>query len=224
KLLRFQKFSITFAPEFSTIAMDLKELIIGSASNLFFRNGIKSTTMSEIANETGISKRTLYEVFNDKEDLLESCLWMQMQQEEDVVKDIISNSGDVFDTIMLFHLQQMNNMCSVGRTLFRDLRKYHRSLYDKMELVQDERIFKFIPLLEKSAKEGYIRNDMPFELLLWLMKRQLKTLMEDETIPETKYSFNEYINVMVLTFVRGISTQKGNEKIDEFISKKQVLD
>jgi AcrR family transcriptional regulator len=180
--------------------------------------------MSEIANETGISKRTLYEVFNDKEDLLESCLWMQMQQEEDVVKDIISNSGDVFDTIMLFHLQQMNNMCSVGRTLFRDLRKYHRSLYDKMELVQDERIFKFIPLLEKSAKEGYIRNDMPFELLLWLMKRQLKTLMEDETIPETKYSFNEYINVMVLTFVRGISTQKGNEKIDEFISKKQVLD
>jgi hypothetical protein len=161
----------------------------------------------------------LYEVFSDKEDLLESCLWTHIQKEDIAVDSIISQSENVFDTIMVFYMRQMNNIWSVGKSIVRDLRKYHRGLYEKMESEQDERIFRFIPLLEKSAKEGYIREDIPFEILLWLIKRQFKTLMEDETIPETKYSFNEYINAQILNFIRGISTQKGNEKIDKFINK-----
>ncbi len=53
--------------------MELKERIIEETSKLFFQNGIKSMTMSDIASHLGISKRTLYEVFKDKEDLLEEC-------------------------------------------------------------------------------------------------------------------------------------------------------
>jgi AcrR family transcriptional regulator len=199
--------------------MDLKQRIIENASALFFRNGIKSITMSDIAAELGISKRTLYEIFCDKDELLEQCMLAHMKHNDCKLASFIETSDNVIDTLLQFHSMQLSSMWSVARSAVRDLRKYHHKIYDRFQECHHEKISGFIPFFEKGVKQGLIRDDIPFEILLFVLKRQFKTLMEDENLPD-KYPFNDYIRAMTLTFIRGIATPLGNEHIDKIINNK----
>jgi AcrR family transcriptional regulator len=199
--------------------MDLKERIIETALALFQQNGIKSMTMSDIAAETGISKRTLYEVFQNKEDLLEMCIIAHMEQMDKAMQAFIDNSEDVIDTMMRLYAQLLNDMRTVNKSVMHDLKKYHSQLYKMIECKQKESVYTLLPLLEKGVKQGLIREDVNFEIILWLVKSQFKALMDDNYFPTDKYSTNEFIQAIILNFIRGISTPLGNEKVDHIIVK-----
>ena len=199
--------------------MDLKERIIENASTLFFQKGVKSMTMSDIANELGISKRTLYEVFRDKEDLLESCICSHIAKADEAILKLAERSDDIIDTMMRMYARHLNEIRSVNRLVMNDLKKYHFNLYNILEEKQKENALLLLPLLEKGVKQGLIRSDINFEILLWLVKSQFKALMYDDYLPTEKYSMNEFIQVIILNFIRGIATQSGNEKLDGIIEK-----
>lgn len=202
--------------------MELKDRIIKEASLLFFNNGIKSMTMSDIANELGISKRTLYEVFRDKEELLEKCVNAHMEKTDEEINELVNNSEDVIDTLMRIYAKHLNNMRNVHKTITHDLRKYHANIYKKIECKQKEDTHVFMPLMKKGVDQGLIRDDINFEILIWLLKSQFKALMDGDFIPTDKYSINEFIRAIILNFIRGIATPLGNEKIDKIVSALKV--
>jgi AcrR family transcriptional regulator len=202
--------------------MELRDRIIEEASFLFFSNGIKSMTMSDIANELGISKRTLYEVFRDKEELLEKCVNAHMEKADEEMNEIANNSEDVIDTLMRIYAKHLRNMRSVHKTIIHDLKKYHAQIYKKIECKQKEGTYLFAPLLKKGVEQGLIRNDINFEILIWLLKSQFKVLIDDDFIPINKYSIDEFIRAIILNFVRGIATPAGNEKIDKIVEELRV--
>lgn len=84
----------------STSRVELRERIILAAVELFTTNGIKSITMDEIAASLGISKRTLYEVFPDKETLLEECILKSQKDGDIFVKGVIETSSNVFGSFV----------------------------------------------------------------------------------------------------------------------------
>jgi AcrR family transcriptional regulator len=199
--------------------MELRDRIIEEASVLFFNNGVKSMTMSEIANELGISKRTLYEVFRDKEELLEKCIDIHMEKVDQEMEALANSSEDVIDTLMRIYAKHLNDMRNVHKTVIHDLKKYHAQIYKKIECKQKEGPYIFILLLKKGTEQGLIRNDINFEILIWLFKSQFKALIDDDFIPTDKYSVDEFIRAIILNFIRGIATPLGNEKIDRIVKK-----
>jgi AcrR family transcriptional regulator len=194
--------------------MDLKDRIVQQASLLFFNKGVKSMTMSDIANELGISKRTLYEVFRDKEELLESCISAHLSKADKEIKALADNSEDVIDTMMRMYARHLNEMQSVNKSVLHDLKKYYSHIYKRIESRQKEGIYRLLPLLNKGVKQGLIRTDVNFEIILWLVKSQFKALMDDDYFPTDKYSTNEFVQTIMLNFIRGIATPSGNEKVD----------
>ena len=199
--------------------MELKDRIIQEASMLFFRNGIKSITMSDIANHLGISKRTLYEVFNDKEDLLNACINWQMACTMKEKEQIAQNSENVIDTMMRVYTQHLNDAHSINKSLWHDLKKYHPQIYQRIEKKQENETNTFHPLLERGVEQGLIRNDINLEICIWLIKCQFKALIEGNLVMHDKYSTNQYVRAIILNFTRGIATPKGNELIDDIIKK-----
>ncbi|MDR2627070.1 MAG: TetR/AcrR family transcriptional regulator [Dysgonamonadaceae bacterium] len=201
--------------------MNLRERIVEEASLLFFRNGIKSVTMSDIAKHLGISKRTLYENFADKETLLEECLHMNADKAKGGMKKLIETSENVIDAMMRIYEKQLNDMNKVNKSAVYDLRKYHPKLYKIIDCEQrEERVSAFLPLFEKGVEQGLVRDDIDFEILLWLLKAQFKMLLETDFIPVDKFSIQQFIEAIILNFTRGIATAKGNKKIDEILKKK----
>jgi len=199
--------------------MDLRERIIENASALFFQKGVKSMTMSDIANELGISKRTLYEVFRDKEDLLENCINMHIDKTDKTIQSLADHSEDVIDTMMRIYAQSLDEMRTINRSVIYDLKKYHSRLYKKIEQNQRDDVYKLLPLLNKGVEQGLIRKDINFEIILWLVKSQFRALMNDDSFPKDKYSMNDFIQAIILNFVRGIATFSGLKKVDDIVEK-----
>jgi AcrR family transcriptional regulator len=199
--------------------MELKTRILENASELFSKKGIKSMTMSDIANESGISKRTLYEVFHDKEELLEECVNIHINKADKEIKILTDNSENVVDSLMRIYAKHLKEAKSINKSVIHDLKKYHPQIYERVESRQQSGIDKFIPLLHRGVEQGLLRNDVNFEVVLWLLKCQFKTVMEDDYMPTDKYSTEEFIRVIILNFIRGIATPLGSEKIDSVIEK-----
>ena len=204
--------------------MNLKERIIENASTLFFQKGVKSMTMTDIANELGISKRTLYEVFRDKEDLLENCISAHIAKADKSIQALIEHSEDVIDSMMRIYAQSLDEMRMVNRSFMYDLKKYHSRLYKKVEQNQRDDVSKLLPLFKKGIEQGLIRKDINFEIILWLVQSQFRALMNDEYFPKDKYSLNDFIEAIILNFMRGISTPLGVKKVDDIIEKIQNQD
>ncbi|MDR2805713.1 MAG: TetR/AcrR family transcriptional regulator [Dysgonamonadaceae bacterium] len=199
--------------------MELKDRIIQEASILFFTKGVRSMTMSDIANELGISKRTLYEVFRDKEELIETCVQNHFEKIDREIGIMVSNSEDVIDTLMRMYTKNLQEVQNTNKSVLHDLKKYHVSVYRKVKCRQNEGLQIFIPLFNKGIKQGLIREDMNFEILTWLLKAQFKALMDDEFIPTDKYPAEEFIRAIILNFIRGIATPLGNDKIDKIVAQ-----
>ena len=199
--------------------MDLRERIIENASALFFEKGVKSMTMSDIANELGISKRTLYEVFRDKEDLLENCINLHIARINQSIRALSEQSEDVIDTMMRIYARSLEEMRTINHSVMYDLKKYHSRLYKKVDQNQGENVFVLLPLLEKGVKQGLIRNDINFEIILWLVKSQFRTLMSDDFLPSDKYTMKDFSKAIILNFMRGIATDSGVKKVDDIVEK-----
>lgn len=199
--------------------MELKERIIEEASQLFFQNGIKSMTMSDIASHLGISKRTLYEVFNDKEELLQACIENHSKHADEKMEELVNESKNVIDALMRIYAKHLNDRHKLNKSVVHDLRKYHPRIYQNIECKQKEGFNIFIPLFEKGVEQGLLRNDINSEILLWLLKAQFRMLMEDNFFPTDKFSISKFVEAIILNFTRGIATPEGNELIDETITK-----
>ncbi|MDR2682321.1 MAG: TetR/AcrR family transcriptional regulator [Dysgonamonadaceae bacterium] len=199
--------------------MELKDRIVREASALFFTKGVKSMTMSDVANELGISKRTLYEVFRDKEELIETCVRRHLEKVDREIGALAAHSEDVIDTLMRVYAKNLRNVQNTSKSVLHDLKKYHASIYQKIECRQKEGLMAFVPLFNKGIKQGLIREDVNFEILTWLLKAQFKALMDDEFIPTDKYSTEEFTRAIILNFIRGIATPAGNEKVDKIVAQ-----
>ena len=82
---------------------ELRERIIDTAVEAFSAHGIKSITMDDIATSLGISKRTLYEVFSDKETLLEECILKGQKEGDEFLKNVLATSGNVLEVLLKFY-------------------------------------------------------------------------------------------------------------------------
>jgi Transcriptional regulator len=197
--------------------MNLRQRIIEQSSDLFLQQGIKSITMSDIAQNLGISKRTLYEIFPNKEELLEEVFESYMGRTEKEMKEFLTGSDNVIDTLMRIYAKQLSEMQHTNKVAMYDLRKYYPKVYEKVNCEHQRKIDHFIPLFEKGIEQGLIRDDVNVQILLWILETQFKQLMENDRFLVNEYSIREFVREIILTFTRGIATEKGIKVIDEAI-------
>lgn len=141
----------------STSRVELRERIILAAVELFTTNGIKSITMDEIAASLGISKRTLYEVFPDKETLLEECI-LKSQKDGDIT----------------------------NKKFFEDIKKYPKA-YQLMKNNRNRSSEDTVNFFKEGVKQGIFRDDVNFAIINLLVRDQLDLLMNSDICNEYSF-------------------------------------
>jgi TetR/AcrR family transcriptional regulator, cholesterol catabolism regulator len=197
--------------------MEVKRRIIEQASNMFFRYGIRTITMDEIAESLGISKRTLYESFATKEDLLKECIEFQHSENLKMRDEVMREVGD--DPLEVIHRHFRHAMIvfnSVNPAFFNDLQKYHSQLWQKqIEHKQDESIDFTKAIIENAIKKGLFREDADPDILSKAMHTFFRHISNHNVFPETKYPRAEVFRQVTFNFIRGMATPKGIQIIDE---------
>ncbi|MCD7971410.1 MAG: TetR/AcrR family transcriptional regulator [Candidatus Azobacteroides sp.] len=204
--------------------MDIKERVITTASNLFRENGIKSVTMDIIAETLGISKRTLYENFKDKNDLVNECYTYGLKLHEKLDEEITKTTSNVIEAMLKYYLIGMEEMRRCNKNYVADLRKYYPEVFERVckhrEVIFREKV---IIALDKGILDGLVRPDINTEIVSIMMKEQLY-IIEEEISELKKFDLLEVYETLFKSFVRGIATQKGLELIDNVIDCKDNLE
>lgn len=200
--------------------MEIRERIIEKAGDLFYQYGIKSTSMDELASELGISKRTIYENFKDKEEILLSLLQKIRRERERHFSMFLSEQYNVVEVfIKLIELQQATPPCNVK--FFHDIQRYYPSAAGMMKQDVDKNNAYLRQFLLKGIQQGYIRRDLNVDVAAFLVEESTYTYVRASALEKPPFSFPELFYTMMINFVRGISTEKGIKIIDGYLEKQQ---
>ncbi len=204
--------------------MTARERLIDRAASMFLRSGIRTVTMDDIARETGVSKRTIYENFENKDALLSECLLhvdnIYLKESEELTKNADSTIFEVLG-MMKVTVKALN---IINPLFFSDLRRYHFSVWNSaMEINQERQRSKIFTILKKGVNQGLFRKQIHVEVVGKLLIEQLRIISNEDIFPELKYPPVLVFENVVVNFFRGISTQKGVAIIDKYLEEESDL-
>lgn len=190
----------------------LRERILDAASKEFAAHGVKSVKMDDIANALSISKRTLYEIYTNKEELLMETIKRQMEHTNEEMRRYCAEDHNEIDIIMHYYQWDLKALSDVSPSYFADLGKYpqvvewfqQRQEKDK----QGRRIF-----FEQGIANGYFRADVDYPLISEIAESTKNYIMDNAVYH--RYSLPHIFRNVVLFYVRGFCTPKGIEELDK---------
>lgn len=197
--------------------MDVKEKIVCGAQKMFTKFGVRGITMDMIAEDLGMSKRTIYENFKDKDELVKCCIESAMESTRQTISDIIENSVNIIEAMIRILKHNVNILKTINPLFFRDINKYYPELNEnKLKDHDKNNIKQFITLLERGVKEKLFRKEINTSIVAILLMEQFKLLNNEEVFSEEKFSRAEVFENIVMNFMRGIATQEGLAMIEKF--------
>ncbi len=187
-----------------------------TALDLFSQHGIKSVSMDDIARNMGISKRTIYEFFEDKETLLVKSIEYNHKKMKQVLIELEEGPYSVVEEIILFYEECMKRPRWYNRKFYDDLKRYPKAL-ELNEKNKAEFSKKCMKLFSRGVKEGVFQKGINFEIVTLLAKEQIKMIRPTGAF--LNHSVSEVYKTVLFTFLRGICTEKGLAILDRYALK-----
>lgn len=189
----------------------LRGTILETALQLFAQHGVRAVKMDDVAAQLGISKRTLYELYDTKEALLYESLISQHGQREEEMKELARKCDNVIEILIAVSRMKVADFHNVNPQFFTDLVKYPRvARYLSQENQRTRKhIAKFI---ERGVYEGYFVEDINIDLTSCLFDALNRYVMVNQLYRQ--FTIEEILTTLLFASVRGICTEKGARVLD----------
>lgn len=187
---------------------------------MFVDYGIRSVTMDDICEHLGISKKTIYQKFKDKRDIVFQFMMIHVKEMEAFFDEIISSSDNA--VVEIFELLRMIRewLSKTNSTLEYDLRKYYSDVFNKHRKTKINKIRNFyVNNYERGMREGYYRDDFDISLMV---KMHLTYIISLESAGfftrDELHSFNLYRQYFIY-HIRGVASEKGLEMLNNRLAE-----
>lgn len=198
---------------------ELKSRIVALSMKQFTEKGIKNVTMDHVSSMLGISKRTLYEIFPDKETLLVSCIEGSELESQKYLKEVLETSKNVMEMVLHIYQMAISRLQTVNPSFLEEIPKYPKAynLYLANREASSERAFHYF---EDGVNQGLFRADVNYKIVNELIRGQFRLLLRTDLY--RTYSFFDVLEAIIFTFLRGICTESGARILDEFIEERRI--
>lgn len=198
----------------------LREKILKISMEEFKSKGIRAVKMDDIAALLGISKRTLYEIYSNKEELLLECVKFQEGQYDAYMASFEKDpSNNVIDIIIEFYNKQIQWLSDVNPLYFSDIQKYSQvvSYFERrdIERKQDKMIF-----YQRGIREGVFRDDVDYDVLSRILKASIDYIKQTQMYKE--YDLTRILNNIIMLFIRGVCTYDGIKQFDALLMSSRL--
>ncbi len=194
--------------------MEIRDRILEKTTELFMRYGIRSVSMDDIAAQLGISKKTIYQSFADKDELVDAIIEADIHRMQDECGICQHRSENAVEEIFLTmdmiqeHLRNMNPM------LLYDLQKFHFRSFQKFMAHKNSYLLEIIRQnLEKGIAEGFYREDLDIDILSKFRLESLMIPFNMDQFPPGKYNLVKVTQVILEHFLFGLATEEGYQLI-----------
>lgn len=194
----------------------VKEELLANISELFLKYGLRSTSMDDICSHLKISKKTLYQFFSNKDDVVEQTMLYRREYQQTKHNQ---QEWQQFNAVeMMWRIRQhiIKDFSSRMPTNLFDLKKYHPEVYERLNQENSIFIHKFLMnILEKGIKEEFFRPNIDQEVEIYLFVKQMSILGEPEMISEIRYPYERIVTTLVDNFIRSIATPAGIAELEK---------
>ncbi len=195
---------------------ELKEKILVESETLFLRFGFKSITMDDVARELGISKKTLYLHFTDKNDLVNQCVEHHLNRINGLCQKFMDEKGDAISILLAITQYTSGMLKSISQSSMYDLKKYFKSAWDKLEANRKEFIYSSIRSnLELGIKKGLYRKDIHPEIIGRIYVHLVGFLIDPENYDQDDMDLRELHLEIIKYHLHAVCTPKGEEILNE---------
>lgn len=200
------------------MSSNIKERIIESATDLFLKKGVKSVTMDEIATTNGVSKRTLYELFEDKSELIEACINYTDKQHLQFFEQMKNSKSNILEIFINIYKNRSEVVMGADKDFFGQIKRYYPDIYKRtVTSLKEKRVESSKKLLELGQEQGLFISNMDKDLVARVLSEVVMVLSSSELASAYKYNMMDLFKNTMILYTRGISTEKGRKIIDDFI-------
>ena len=203
-----------------TFTLKMKEDITQKTLTYFLQYGFKTFTMDDLANSLGISKKTLYEQFASKNDLVEATLDYALEMSCHQVDKFVSGKGSVIENVFRSQREVQNLFNFNSSKPIWELKKYFPKTYERMETEFTKTDALFIDkVLERGWQEGLFRKDInvPFYKVFYSSVQRLRSF--SDTFDDREFPFWDTIYTLMEYFFRIIVNEKGLQELEKTLKK-----
>jgi len=204
--------------------MDLKKKdLLEHAHKLFMRFGIKSMTMDDVATQLRVSKKTLYEHFTDKNDLVEQVVAGVCKHHRTSIDAICVRGLNAIDEnheITKFIVGQIGG---VHPSVQFDLQKYHPKAWSILDETERTDIYRCVSQnLAKGVKESLYRDDLDVEVITRLYIARMDATWDGHVFPPEKFNISDVLWKHFEYHIRGIASKKGLDYLEKKVKKERA--
>lgn len=194
------------------------EKIVSAALREFTSKGIKAVKMDDIATLLSISKRTLYEHFDNKEQLLLECVRTRAAEERSHMAAFASGGDvNVIAIVMEFYRYQLQKIGCVSPSFYADIRKYPL-VNEFLERLRHENQQMGLQFFATGVEEGYFRADVDYALIAKVCGESMDYISRNHLLEG--YSLQRVFQDVTMLYIRGLCTLKGIETLERELKMK----
>ena len=202
--------------------VETRNRIREQAKQLYFKYGIRSVSMDDIAVGLGMSKKTIYQYFADKDELVDAIVEDDINETRSDCEECFVQSHNAVEEIFLTLDRMLEHLGQLNPTILYDLHKFHFQSFKKFQEHKNSFLLEIIRKnLERGIEEGLYRPDINVEILSRFRLESMMLAFNMEVFPQTKYSIVEVTMTIIENFMFGVVTPKGYELIIQYKHARQ---
>ena len=198
----------------STYKENLRTKILDAAMAAFTKRGIHAVTMDDVATALKISKRTLYQIYENKEQLLYEAMVREMTNREENIRTELMSCRNVMEILLTIYKRKVDEYNQTNPSFYSDLVKYPRV----QEYLKSQNLHTRVMMngfFKRGVEEGYFRDNIDYKLARYLFDGMGKIVQDNKLYQY--YSTKDIFNNLVFVSLRGLCTEKGISAIDKMI-------
>lgn len=201
--------------------MEPKERILEKANELFMRYGIRSVSMNDIAVELGMSKKTLYQYYADKDELVNAVFETVFNSSQLRCNQSKTGSENAIHEVFVSFNMVQQMLDSMNPAVLFDLKKYHPIAYKKFQDFKNQFLHGLLmENLQKGVDDGLYRPEIDIEILSRYRLNSIMLCFDSDVFPSGKNSLTDIELHLMLHFLYGITTAKGQKLVQKYINQR----
>ncbi len=201
------------------------ENILIKVGQLYNKYGIKSVTMDDVARELGMSKKTLYLHVENKNDLVSKVIDYFLDHKNTKFREILSKKQNAIEELLEVGIYIIKALRDFNPATEYDLKKYYPKVYDNLQNIRKERMYKStLANIKKGKIEGLFREDLDEDIIAKFQTNRFLSMNTDDFYGTDEMLNPQFILELFIYHIRGIANEKGIEVLDKTLERIDIKD
>jgi AcrR family transcriptional regulator len=197
--------------------LEIKDKLLNGAIELFLKYGVRSVSMDDIARHLSVSKKTIYQYFADKDDVVTQVAASHLDKNRIEFDSLKVDSKNAIDELIKISTCLKKDMQEMNPSLLFDLHKYHPKAWNVWLEHKNKYIrTSVVENLKQGIDEGYFRPEINMDVLATMRLELVQMGFDDHIFPHDKFNLADVQSQLFEHFIYGLLTDKGKKLYEKY--------